>query len=101
MHLRHLKTDVPIYYYGTGEEDDFQAKNIKRTTKGSQFDVYYREEYLGNYHVPLFGKHNVLNSLAVIAVAYFEDVDLDEIKKKNSRLLKGLSAGLQNGKWRI
>ncbi|WP_282800981.1 UDP-N-acetylmuramate--L-alanine ligase [Secundilactobacillus kimchicus] len=82
VHLRQLKTDVPIYYYGIGEEDDFQAKNIKRTTKGSQFDVYYREEYLGNYHVPLFGKHNVLNSLAVIAVAYFEDVDLDEIKKE-------------------
>lgn len=80
--LRQLKTDIPIYYYGTGEDDDFQAKNIKRTTKGSQFDVYYREEYLGNYHVPLFGEHNVLNSLAVIAVAYFEDVDLDEIKKE-------------------
>ncbi len=77
--LRRLKTDVPIYYYGT-MTDDFQARNIKRTTKGSQFDVYYHDEFLGNYHVPLFGKHNVLNSLAVIAVAYFEDVDLDAIK---------------------
>ena len=80
--LRRLKTDVPVYYYGTSEEDDFQARNIKRTTKGSQFDVYYHDEFLGNYHVPLFGEHNVLNSLAVIAVAYFEEVDLDEIKKE-------------------
>lgn len=32
--------------------------------------------------MPLFGEHNVLNSLAVIAVAYFEEVDLDEIKKE-------------------
>ncbi len=78
--LRRLKTDVPIYYYGTSDRDDFQARNIKRTTKGSQFDVYYHDEFLGNYHVPLFGEHNVLNSLAVIAVAYFEDVDLDAIK---------------------
>ncbi|GAA3608472.1 UDP-N-acetylmuramate--L-alanine ligase [Secundilactobacillus similis] len=80
--LRRLKTDVPVYYYGTSDEDDFQARNIKRTTKGSQFDVYYHDEFLGNYHVPLFGEHNVLNSLAVIAVAYFEEVDLDEIKKE-------------------
>ncbi|KRL76363.1 UDP-N-acetylmuramate--L-alanine ligase [Secundilactobacillus paracollinoides] len=80
--LRRLKTDVPVYYYGTSDKDDFQARDIKRTTKGSQFDVYYHDEFLGNYHVPLFGEHNVLNSLAVIAVAYFEDVDLDEIKKE-------------------
>lgn len=30
--------------------------------------------------MPLFGEHNVLNTLAVIAVAYFEEVDLDAIK---------------------
>ncbi|MTV82623.1 UDP-N-acetylmuramate--L-alanine ligase [Secundilactobacillus folii] len=80
--LRRLKADVPIYYYGTGDQDDFQARNIKRTTKGSQFDVYYHDKFLGNYHVPLFGEHNVLNSLAVIAVAYFEEVDLDAIREE-------------------
>ena len=30
----------------------------------------------------MFGEHNVLNSLAVIAVAYFEKVDQDEIKRE-------------------
>ena len=73
---------MPIYYYGTGETDDFRATNIKRTTSGSKFDVYHHDEFLGTYSVPLFGKHNVLNSLAVIAVSYFEDVDLGEIKKE-------------------
>lgn len=80
--LRKLEAKVPVYYYGTNEDDDFRAVNIKRTTSGSQFDVYHHDEFLGTYSVPLFGKHNVLNSLAVIAVSYFEDVDLNEIKKE-------------------
>ncbi len=42
----------------------------------------YKGKNLGNFSVPLFGEHNIFNSLAVIAVAYFEDVDLDEIRKE-------------------
>ncbi len=80
--LRKLNVDVPVYYYGTGKDDDFQARDIKRSTKGSSFDVYYNDEFLGNFSTPLFGEHNVLNSLAVIAVSYFEKVDLNEIKKE-------------------
>lgn len=80
--LRKLSVDVPVYYYGTGEKDDFQARDVKRSTKGSSFDVYYHDEFLGNFEISLFGKHNVLNSLAVIAVAYFEKVDLNEIKQE-------------------
>nr|WP_157061267.1 UDP-N-acetylmuramate--L-alanine ligase [Liquorilactobacillus aquaticus] len=78
--LRKLKSEVPIHYYGTEENDEFRATNIKRTTKGSSFDVYRHDVFLGNYQIPLFGEHNVLNSLAVIAVSYFEKVDQEEIK---------------------
>lgn len=80
--LRKLHANVPIYYYGLDDDDDFQAVDVKRTTKGSQFHVMYRGEDLGEFMVPLFGEHNVLNSLAVIAVAYFEDVDLNEIREE-------------------
>lgn len=80
--LRKLETDVPIYYYGTKENDDFQAKNIERTTTGSEFDVFHNGEKLGRFTINLFGEHNVLNSLAVIAVAFFEKVDLDLVQKE-------------------
>ncbi|APR08382.1 UDP-N-acetylmuramate--L-alanine ligase [Lentilactobacillus parabuchneri] len=80
--LRELKANVPIYYYGLHDTDDFQAVDVKRTTSGSSFDVTYKGKNLGNFSVPLFGEHNIFNSLAVIAVAYFEDVDLDEIRKE-------------------
>ena len=81
-YLRKLKADVPVYYYGTEADDDVRAENIKRTTKGSTFDVYLHDEYLGNYEIPMFGKHNILNSLAVIAVSHMEKVDQEEIKKE-------------------
>lgn len=81
--LRKLSVDVPIYYYGTNPEtDDFVASDIKRSTTGSTFDVSYKGEFLGNFQVPLFGKHGVLNSLAVIAVAYFEQIDLDLLRQE-------------------
>ncbi|GBG94473.1 UDP-N-acetylmuramate--L-alanine ligase [Ligilactobacillus salitolerans] len=80
-HLRQIKSKLPIYFYGTDENDDFQAKNIKRTTSGSSFDVYFKEDFLGNYEIHMFGAHNILNSLAVIAVSYLEGLDQAEVQQ--------------------
>jgi UDP-N-acetylmuramate--alanine ligase len=80
--LRQLKAAVPIYYYGLHDTDDFQAVDVKRTTSGSSFHVLYKGKDLGEFSVPLFGEHNIFNSLAVVAVAYFEEVDLNEIRKE-------------------
>lgn len=79
-YLRKLKADVPIYYYGLTEDDDIQARNIVRTTNGSAFDVYHQDQFIGRFSVPSFGKHNILNALAVIAVSYFEKLDMDKVK---------------------
>ncbi|PWG01042.1 UDP-N-acetylmuramate--L-alanine ligase [Levilactobacillus bambusae] len=81
-YLRKLETKTPVYYYGTSDNDDFQAVDIKRTTQGSKFHVTYQDKDLGEFEIHLFGEHNVLNTLAVIAVAYFEEVDLNEIRRE-------------------
>lgn len=81
-YLRKLTANVPIYYYGLSDTDDIQAKNITRTTKGSAFDVYHDKTFIGRFTVPSFGKHNILNALAVIAVAYFEKLDMDKVKEE-------------------
>lgn len=80
--LRKLAVDVPVYYYGTNSRDDFRAENIQRTPAGSTYDAYYKDQKLGTFTIHLYGEHSVLNSLAVIAVAYMEHVDLDAIQKE-------------------
>lgn len=80
--LRKLSVDVPIYYYGTNQQDDFRAENIQRTPAGSTYDAYYHDQKLGTFTIHLYGEHSVLNSLAVVAVAYMEHVDLAAIQKE-------------------
>ncbi|ALB29196.1 MULTISPECIES: UDP-N-acetylmuramate--L-alanine ligase [Companilactobacillus] len=74
-HAKTIKADAPIYTYGLNESDYIRATNIKRTVKGSSFDVTINGEDIGNFQVPLFGEHNVLNSLAVIGVGHMEKLD--------------------------
>lgn len=77
--LRKLDAKVPVYYYGLTDEDDYQAKNVTRTTEGSSFDAYFHDELIGHFFVPLFGQHGVLNALAVVAVAHAEKLDAKTI----------------------
>lgn len=65
--LRRITSDTPIYYYGFGEENDFVAYDLKPSTTGSQFKVRHGQKELGEFQIPTFGKHNVLNATAVIA----------------------------------
>lgn len=78
-YLRKLEADVPIYYYGVNDNDDVQAKNIERTTQGSEFDVFIHGENIGHFVLPAFGQHNINNALSVIAVAYKEGLEMKEV----------------------
>lgn len=81
-YLRKLKVPVPVYYYGVQDTDDFQAKNIERTTTGSNFDVFYQGEKIGHFVLPAFGQHNIMNALSVIAVAHMEGLDMDLVAEE-------------------
>ncbi|MBL1225653.1 UDP-N-acetylmuramate--L-alanine ligase [Enterococcus sp. BWR-S5] len=81
-YLRQLEADVPIYYYGMNEDDDIQARNIERTTTGSVFDVYHNDDFVGRFDLPAFGEHNIMNALGVIAVAYFEKLDMKKVAEE-------------------
>ena len=81
-YLRKLQANVPIYYYGVNENDDIQARNIERTTQGSAFDVYHGDDFVGHFVLPAYGQHNIMNALGVIAVAYFEKLEMTEVAKE-------------------
>lgn len=80
--LRKLKADVPIYYYGLTDEDDFKAVNIKRTTEGSSFDVMFEGNTIGSFRVPAYGIHNILNALSVVAISYLEGLDMSKVAEE-------------------
>ena len=81
-HLQKIQANVPVIYYGFGDRNDFIAKNIEKTTEGTSFEVYIRNEYYDRFFIPLFGDDAILNSLAVIALCHYEGVPANIIKER-------------------
>lgn len=80
-YLRKITAQAPIYYYGFEDNNDFQAVDVVRTTKGSDFRVRHGELDLGLFHMPAFGNHNILNALAVIGNLYVAGFDMDLVRE--------------------
>ncbi len=76
-----LEVNPQIYYYGLNDDNDIQARDIEYRNDGTSFDVFVEEEYYGHFDLPLFGKHMLLNALAVIAVCHYERFDAKEVAK--------------------
>ncbi|MGH7928766.1 MAG: glutamate ligase domain-containing protein, partial [Candidatus Binatia bacterium] len=69
-----------VVAYGL-EEGDYTANNIEFLPTGIAFDIKTNEGLRGRLSVPLYGRHNVLNSLASVAGASGEGLGFDQIKK--------------------
>jgi len=65
--------------YGTAPGSDYRAVNVRRTTDGSSFTVERRGERLGELTLGLPGEHNILNSLAAVAVADLYGADFGRV----------------------
>lgn len=55
--------------YGFSERADIYPVNISRSERSMSFEAFYKREHLGFFAIPVPGEHNVLNSLAAIAVS--------------------------------
>jgi len=65
--------------YGWSNECDFSATNLSPRGAGTEFTVNCRGEEVGRVRLGIPGRHNVLNSLAVIAFAMEVGVSFDRI----------------------
>ncbi|MGT2887784.1 UDP-N-acetylmuramate--L-alanine ligase [Streptococcus didelphis] len=79
--LKAITANAPIYYYGFEDSNDFVACDITRTTNGSDFKVKHDGQVIGEFHVPAYGRHNILNATAVIANLYIAGIDLDLVSE--------------------
>lgn len=88
-YLQKIQAKAPVLYYGFREENDFQARNVQTSSNGTSFDVYVRNNFYANFEIPLYGEHNVLNALSVIALCQYEDIDVN-ILKEQFKAFKGV-----------
>ena len=79
--IRMLKIKPKTIYYGFNEDNDVCAKNVTLNENGSEFDLYVNKELKGHFHLPLFGKHMVLNALAAITICNLNGIDYDKINE--------------------
>ena len=88
-----LKLNKKVIYYGFNNNNNIIAKNIKLTENGSIFDVYINNKLYGNFSLPLYGKHMILNTLASIAI--FNEFNIQ------SDVVHNLLLNFQNAKKRF
>ena len=81
--------DRKIITYGFDNKADISCTNVQLTSKGTQFDVVFSQNMVDKYNLSkvwkgfslnIFGKHNVQNSLAAIAVGLELRVSEESIK---------------------
>ena len=73
-------TDLDIKFYGIGENFEYSARNIEYESGYPSFEVWHNNEFLFKLHLRVPGEHNILNSLAVIAVCDNWGADLSLAK---------------------
>lgn len=61
--------------YGFSSQADFQAKDLKTNGLSTIYRAFHHGEEIGEIEIPIPGRHNVLNSLAAVAVAHELELD--------------------------
>jgi UDP-N-acetylmuramate--alanine ligase len=98
-------SDRRVVTYGTGPEADIRAVDIRLGSDGAHFDVVVADpaahlaRTIPGLHLPMFGAHNVLNSLAAVAVA--EELGLgEEVVRASLGNFKGVKRRFtKTGEW--
>jgi UDP-N-acetylmuramate--alanine ligase len=67
--IERLGADLRRETFGLDETCDWSAQNLQLCDGLYVFDVYHNREPLGSTRITLPGSHNILNALAVVAVA--------------------------------
>ena len=59
-----------VVSYGTNPSSDFVAKNYVKTNTGCSFSIFYKDLFLTNITLNLFGTHNFYNALSACCCAF-------------------------------
>ena len=77
-----VKNFKKVLTYGFSEKADIYAFDIAFDTDGSSFSVKLKDgNVIENLRIPLFGKHNVLNSLVAVSIAFYLGINEKVIRE--------------------
>ena len=74
-YTRSMKLEKEVVYFGLSDNNDVVAKNVVYHSKGISFDI----DNYGHFDLPLYGKHQLLDCLAVITVCMEENIAFEEV----------------------
>ncbi|MCI5211007.1 MAG: UDP-N-acetylmuramate:L-alanyl-gamma-D-glutamyl-meso-diaminopimelate ligase, partial [Candidatus Electrothrix sp. ATG2] len=71
----------PVMSYGTGKDCQWQLRNLEVSGPSSSFSAYKDDVLFGEFTLPMPGRHNSLNALAVIALMDHLGIAQEAIRK--------------------
>lgn len=83
-YTRSMKLSRPIKFFGLEKDNDVVASNVEYYSGGIKFDI----DGYGSFDLPLYGKHQLLDVLAVITVCMEEGIPQAQVLK-NLKEFKG------------
>lgn len=83
-YTRKMNLDKKIVFFGLESNNDVRAINIDYKPDGISFDI----QNYGHFDLPLYGKHQLLDALAVITVCIEEGIPAEEVQN-NLKNFKG------------
>lgn len=77
-----LKNKVRVIWIGINEKADVMALNIKSSSKGSTFDIKFKnDKKLYEFETKLLGNNNIYNILASVALGYEFGMSISELQQ--------------------
>ena len=74
------KITKPLVTYGLSKKADYCAQNIIYNKNKSEYTLFHKQKNIGKINIEVPGKHNVLNSLAAIALGIEIDIPIEKLK---------------------
>jgi UDP-N-acetylmuramate--alanine ligase len=74
------KVEKRFVTYGFSSQADFQAKDIKTNGFSTRYRAFYQGTEMGEIELRIPGRHNILNSLAAVAVAKELELDWSKVQ---------------------
>jgi UDP-N-acetylmuramate--alanine ligase len=70
-----------IFTYGFGSRNYIRADSVEMKGNESRFEVYRANKLLGEVFLKIPGKHNILNSLAALGIAFEVGIPFKKVKE--------------------